>query len=307
MELRHFRYFVAVAEEHSFARAAQRLHVAQPALSRQIRDLEAEVGVVLFLRLPRGVQLTPAGEAFLVEARRTLDGAVQAAATARAAAERQAAHLRFAHGELNVFAPAVERLLASVRQAHPDLNVSVSSANDSETHDALRTQEVDVGCVFVAEWPVTGFAGHRLIDGPATGVLLPASHPLAAQPAVRLADLGSLSWLHSGPQRWPGFFHTYEQALKDRGLVPLRRRERANETPSANMQVAAGDSWTLASEAVGAPYAASSTAIAYRPFVDPPIPCWIALVWLPPETTAVSKLVAVARGMGLTVAEGVRG
>src|SRR2546423_15621748 len=75
MELRHFRYFVAVAEEHSFAHAARRLRVAQPALSKQIRDLETELGVTLFERLPRGVRLTPAGGAFLADARGTPEAA----------------------------------------------------------------------------------------------------------------------------------------------------------------------------------------------------------------------------------------
>src|SRR2546422_8565876 len=78
MELRHFRYFVAVAEEHSFAHAARRLRVAQPALSKQIRDLETELGVTLFERLPRGVRLTPAGEAFLADARGTPEAAGRA-------------------------------------------------------------------------------------------------------------------------------------------------------------------------------------------------------------------------------------
>src|ERR1041384_2675104 len=85
MELRHLRYFVAVAEEHSFVQAARRLRVAQPALSRQIRDLETEVGVALFHRLPRGVRLTPAGETFLTDARCTLEIAARAIATARRA------------------------------------------------------------------------------------------------------------------------------------------------------------------------------------------------------------------------------
>src|SRR3989441_1088004 len=98
MELRHLRYFVAVSEEGSFLRAAGRLRVAQPALSKQIRDLEREVGVALFHRLPRGIRLTPAGEAFLVEARGTLTAAGRAVTSARGAAKDGASDLEFAHG-----------------------------------------------------------------------------------------------------------------------------------------------------------------------------------------------------------------
>src|SRR5205807_1633838 len=87
MELRHLRYFVAVAEERSFVNAARRVRVAQPALSKQIHDLERELGVALFHRLPRGVRLTRAGGTFLVHARRTLDAAERAVASTRGAAE----------------------------------------------------------------------------------------------------------------------------------------------------------------------------------------------------------------------------
>src|SRR5207302_1148991 len=83
MELRHLRYFVAVAEEGSFLRAAGRLRVAQPALSKQIRDLEREVGVKLFERLPRGARVTRAGEPFLSNARSALESATRAVSTCR--------------------------------------------------------------------------------------------------------------------------------------------------------------------------------------------------------------------------------
>jgi DNA-binding transcriptional LysR family regulator len=165
-------------------------------------------------------------------------------------------------------------------------------------HDAVRERRVDVGCVFVAAWPVEGFCAHRLLDCSITGVLLPAKHPLAAKPAVQLEELRTLTWLHSAPQRWPGFMRTLEGALRERGLVPERRRERPSHAPSANMQIAAGDTWTLASEAVGAPYRAASTAIVYRPLVKPPIPCWLAMVWLAPASPTVQRLVDVAHRIG---------
>ena len=286
---------MSVAEQGTFVQAARRLRVAQPALSKQIRDLEGELGVTLFERLPRGVQLTRAGEAFLAHARVTLEAAARAVASAREAAKDGGSALEFAHGELAVYTPIIEDLLAAFRDAHPAARIRVSSMSDADAHGALRQLQIDVAAVFVAEWPIAGFDGVRLVDCATAGVLLPASHPLAAKPAVRLAELRELTWLHSSPQRWPGFFRTFEDALRDRGLVPPRRRERAALAPTANVQIAAEDAWALATEAVAAPYRAAPAAIVYRQFVEPPIPCWIALLWHPKATCRVHDLVEVAR------------
>jgi len=303
MELRHLRYFVAAAEERSFVQAARRLRIAQPALSKQVRDLEDELGVELLQRLPRGVRLTPAGEAFLVQARTTLEAAERAIATVRGAGKGGIRDLRFAHGELAVYTTKIEGLLAEFHDAQPETQVLVSSKSDWDTYRALRERQIDVASVFIAQWPVEGFGAHRLVDCTTTGVLLPASHPLAARPSVRLEELRTLTWLHSAPQRWPGFFPTIQDALRARGLVPQRHRERPKETPSANVQIAAGEAWALASEAVAAPYRATPTAIVYRPFVEPPIPCWIALVWVPEATCLVEPFVDVARRMRPVLAE----
>src|SRR5579872_1183975 len=108
MELRHLRYFVAVAEERSFVQAARRLRVAQPALSRQIRDLEAEVGVPLLQRLPRGVRLTVAGEIFAADARCTLEIVTRAIATARRAGQQRTAVLQVGTGtEMGIYAATI--------------------------------------------------------------------------------------------------------------------------------------------------------------------------------------------------------
>src|SRR5882724_2228338 len=187
MELRHMRYFVAVAEERSFSGAAARLRIAQPALSKQIRDLEIELGTVLFERGPRGVHLTAAGRAFLVEARRTLDVAARAVASARGAAQGRDSPLRFAHGELAAYGTSLENLLASFRDTNPDAQIEISSSHDGEIFHALRERRVDVGSIFIAEWPVPGFSAHRLIDSSITGVLLPGGNRLAAEPSIRLA------------------------------------------------------------------------------------------------------------------------
>ena len=295
MELRHLRYFVAVAEERSFVQAARRLRVAQPALSKQVHNLETELGVTLFHRLPRGVRLTSAGEAFLVNARTTLEAAGRAMTSARDAGKDGASDLRFAHGELAVYTAIIEDLLAAFRDAHPEAQVRVLSKSDADTFQALREGHVDVASVFIADWPVVGFEALRIVDCTTTGVMLPAGHPLAAGSSVRLAALRDLTWLHSAPQRWPGFFRIIDAALRDRGLVPSRRRERQKEAPAANVPIASGEAWALASEAIAARYRSEPSAIVYRPFVEPPIPCWIALVWRPKAPRVVHNFVDVAR------------
>ena len=303
MELRHLRYFVAVAEESSFSRAAARLHVAQPALSKQIRDLEIELGTVLLERGPRGVRLTVAGRVFLVEARRTLDAASGAVASAREAAGGGDPPLRFAHGQVAAYGTRLEQLLAGFRAVNPKGRVEIASMHDGETFHALRDHRVDVGAVFIAEWPVQGFAAHRLLATPATGVLLPSGHPLAGQSFVHLGELHAMTWLHTAPHRWPGFFAELERALLERGLVPERQLERARDTASMNLEIAAGDAWSLVSEAVAEPYRKSPNGIVYRPFREPPIPFWLALVWLPPPSVTVEQLVHAARRAGLNLPE----
>ena len=295
MELRHLRYFVAVAEEGSFLRAANRLRVAQPALSKQIRDLEREVGVKLFERLPRGARMTRAGEQFLSNARHALESAARAVATARQT--DSATGLQFAHSELYVYTPALLKLLAAFRAASPQTPVRIVRVDDVDQHAALREQRIDAAATFVGTWPVPGLEALRLVDCAVTGVLLPATHPLAAEPRVRLQDLSDLIWLHPSQHSRPELYRVLRTALESRGLVPTRHRGRRGDI-GANVAIAAGDAWALANPAVAALYADMEGSIVHRPFVDAPIPMWFALVWRSDATSPlVETLVQVARRM----------
>src|SRR5688572_10902371 len=118
MQFRHFRYFIAAAEAGSLLKAAGRLHVAQPSLSRQIRDLEREVGVALFERLPRGIRLTAAGDAFLPEARAAVEAAARAVAHARHEGAQDRV-LRIGHGTLFQYARTVSRLVTEFCRIYP--------------------------------------------------------------------------------------------------------------------------------------------------------------------------------------------
>ena len=186
IELRHLRSFVAVAEELSFTRAAERLHLAQQALSAQIRQLEQLIGATLFIRTTRRVELTPAGRALLERAPALLE-AVDAAVEAAVQADRSEA------GELSVgllatapldFTP---RLLRAFAARHPDVDVSVRSYPFDDPSGGVRDRAADVSLVWLP-FSTDGLVCEPLFSDPRMAVL-PASHPLAAREELEVGDL----------------------------------------------------------------------------------------------------------------------
>src|SRR5216684_478662 len=125
MELRHLRYFVGVGEEQHFGRAAERLHIAQPALSRQIQDLEKEIGFPLFDRLPRGVKLSAAGKLFLEDARRILAEVQEATRRAERVAKGKAGTLRVGFMETISWHGALPKALRRFRKRQPDVELQL--------------------------------------------------------------------------------------------------------------------------------------------------------------------------------------
>lgn len=189
MELRHLRYFVAVAEEGSLTNAAERrLHTAQPSLSRQIRDLELEVGVPLLERGARGIALTAAGRTFLDHARLALLQVEAAGEAARRAAQpqRRAFTIGFLAGQELVWLPEALRIL---RGEQPDIEITLASQSSPELAGALMRGQVDVAFLR-REKDAPGLAFKALIREPLVAVL-PAAHRLAAQNAVRIQDLAN--------------------------------------------------------------------------------------------------------------------
>src|SRR6267142_571947 len=148
MELRHLRYFVHVAEEQHYGRAAERLRVAQPALSRQIQDLEEEIGFKLFDRLPRGVKISAAGKSFLVDARRILHEVNEAAARAKRVASGQSGTLRVGFVESVSWHGVVPDSFREFRERQPDAELQLTPATSLEQIEALRSGRLDAGFVF---------------------------------------------------------------------------------------------------------------------------------------------------------------
>ena len=189
MELRHLRYFLAVAEELHFGRAARALGIRQPPLSQQIRALEDDLGVVLFDRSSRRVRLTPAGEAFRTDARRSLAAAEAARRAARRAGRGDIGDvvLGFVGSATYTLLP---RILRAFRARYPDVHLTLRELPTSDQVEALRQGAIDIGLV---RPPLTGADALQveLLGADGLSVALPTDHPLARGRDVaahRLAD-----------------------------------------------------------------------------------------------------------------------
>jgi len=186
MELRHLRYFVAVAEEGSLTLAAEkRLHTAQPSLSRQIRDLEYEVGVQLMSRSVHGIELTAAGRAFLDHARLALTQAEAAAEAARRAAQpiKPIFAMGFLTGQEVDWLPRATSLL---RDELPNIEIRVSSDHSTTLADDLQRGKLDVAFLRPEQKPDLEY---KLVTKEPLVVILPSDHPLAGREAIDPHDL----------------------------------------------------------------------------------------------------------------------
>src|SRR3954463_6619840 len=184
MELRHLRYFVAVAEELHFRRAAERLYVAQPAVSEQIRKLEEELGVRLFDRTQRKVALTDGGAALLTEARRVLHQAETARLAARSASDRPRLRIGYVPTPLRARIP---RTLHRLVVAMPNLETTMEPGSGLELVDAVRAGELDVAVVSLPV-PTAGVRVTPLGEQRAVAVF-PVGHEHAVKPHVDLEQI----------------------------------------------------------------------------------------------------------------------
>ena len=186
MELRQLKYFVTVAQELNFRRAAERLYMQQPPLSRQIRQLEEELGVELLHRNKRGVALTEAGAVFLDEARLTLAQAERAAKTARQAIEMRPQQITIGFS-ICAFNRVLPEIIQAFRQEFPDVKVTLTEMSTEMQIQALLKETIDVGFIHTPieqpEIKTITFLREPLV------VALPPNHPLANQETIDLVSL----------------------------------------------------------------------------------------------------------------------
>jgi LysR family transcriptional regulator, benzoate and cis,cis-muconate-responsive activator of ben and cat genes len=290
MELRHLRYFVAVAEELHFGRAAKRLHITQPPLSQQIQLLERELGVKLLIR-GRKVQLTNAGHVLLEEARRTIEVAERAARAARAAGAGEAARLRIGYpaATLVELVPAAFRTFA---ERFPDVGIEAVAGHTGGLLSALRDDQLDIA--------VLAMNGHdsetvcsKLLHREPLVLAVPDNHPLANRAALAMTDLAEQSMILLPRALDPLHEHLPNVVLADTPATPLTVHE-AVTLESAYSAVAARLGVAVVAESTARIMAVRG--VAHRPFAPPQPVLDLSVAWPHRRTsTAVrSFLIIVA-------------
>jgi len=259
VDVRHLRYFVAVAEELHFGHAALRLHMTQPPLSKRIADLERELGIRLFDRSPRGVALTGHGTRLLPHARRAVAAFDVAAAAMRRPARSAARRLLVAF-PADTSRAVITEVSRCLRETGQD--IQVLEATTAEQHDLLLDSRIDLG-VLRHPYPAAGLWSSRPLRRP-IGVIMPADHPLAARPALRLTSLRGRTLVMFPREMAPGLYDETLAICRRNGYLP-RHIEHASRLV---------DGLLVADNAVSfnTPDAAARwPGLVWRPLVDEPL------------------------------------
>jgi DNA-binding transcriptional LysR family regulator len=240
MELRHLRYFVGVASELHFGRAAAQLGISQPPLSQQIRLLETELGVQLFERSSRRVRLTVAGRLFLDEAKATLERAEHAISVTRRAASGELGELTFGLSASALFMPIFAEALTAFRHRYPDVHLDLTERSFAAQREAVAGGTLDIGLVRSGRQlvlPATVTATALAVDR--MYVAMPAGHRLAStEDVIDVADLADEPMVHY-PYDREGFQEDLHRLFGSVGLRP-RIMQEAHEMSTLLGLVSAG-------------------------------------------------------------------
>jgi len=194
MELQQLRYFVAVAETEHVARAAERLHISQSPLSRQIRQLEDHLGLQLFERIKQRVRLTPAGRDFLEQARDLLSQAERVEERARQVGKGEACSVSIGYCEGVIHNGRLPAALRRFRATHPRVKLKLSAMRSGEQIDALERSVIDVALVYNLPKPSESLQSRLLTSEPFV-LALADDHPLAARKTIAPSDLDGMPWI----------------------------------------------------------------------------------------------------------------
>jgi len=284
MELRHLRYFVAVAEEENVTRAALKLHVSQPALSRQVRDLEDELGFLLLERHANSMRLTEGGRVFLEEARAVLQRAEAAVKTARAAANggRGELHIGYAPSLTARILPPALRLFQAEQ---PGVRVTWHDSSTEEMLTGLRENQLHIAfLVRPTRAMLRGLQFEDLAHDPLR-LALPPNHPLAQKSHVTLAQAAVEPLIVYSRKEYPEY-HELLKSLFASGKTKLRIAEEHDSVTSLIAAVEAGNGVALAPESLTC---ISGPRLKLVPFSPAAKPLIVGAAWLRSGLNATAK------------------
>lgn len=261
MELRHLHYFIAVAEELHFTRAAERLHLAQPALSQQIKRLETELAVELFRRTSRRVELTDAGKVFLTEARAAVEAAERAVASVRRAARGEFGWLRVGFVGSAAYG-VLPRLLQNFITRWPDVHLELDELTTERQIVQLAAGEIDVGIARELR-EEEGLSVKPLLREPLV-LALPTAHPLARRRRLRLAEVAREPLILFPRAEVPRLHDLIVSLYRAAGLAP-RTTQEAVQFPTILGLVSAGVGIALVPATV---QALRQSGVAYVPLLE---------------------------------------
>ncbi|WP_338563455.1 LysR substrate-binding domain-containing protein [Erwinia sp. E_sp_B04_7] len=218
IELRHLRYFIAVAEELHFGRAAQRLNISQPPLSQQIQILEQQIGARLFARTNRSVRLTAAGEQFLTDARQIMQSVAQAADKAARLHRGDEGELRIGFTSSAPFITAVSDALYTFRRQHPGVHIQMQEINTRQQLQPLHEGRLDLGVMRNTPLPET--LDHELMLREPLCAVLPREHRLAGRAAISVKELEEEPFVFFDPQVGTALYTEILALLHRYGIAP---------------------------------------------------------------------------------------
>lgn len=283
MELRHLRYFVAAARAGNLHQAAQRLHIVQPALSRQIQALEEELGAALFDRTPHGVQLTTAGAVFFEGAARILADVEQVAARTQRVTRGQVGTLSIGFNDVAIRCPLVSESFRLFRAEHPEAELKLSLLKSQAQLKGLEEGSLDGGFLFDRPAHLPQF-GAIVIFHDNRALVLPAAHRLATTPTVRLQDLRDEDFvLTRRDQLGPGWDRIMAACRAGR-LEPRVVQEMDNEGAIISLLIAGMGVGFLTESARGL----LPRGLVMRKVEDFSVPMTLELVWL--RTSSLTML-----------------
>ncbi|SAK81770.1 LysR family transcriptional regulator [Caballeronia pedi] len=262
MELRHLRYFLAVAESANFTRAAEVLGIGQPPLSQQIKALEKELDVELFKRTARGADLTEAGRVFADEARRVLADAERAARAAKRAARGETGHLRVGFTGTAAFNEHVSGLIREFREAYPDAELTLHEAASGLLLGGLEAGQLDIAIVR-PERRIADVLQQKDWQVEPMLVALPVAHPLVSRKRIGLAELADEPFVQVPREAGGALFDDIVAACAEAGFEP-RLAQRAPQMASAVTLVAAGLGISIVPKAITQ---VRVPGVVYRPLV----------------------------------------